>query len=59
MRKTICDICGKEMRNEMLGAPISSYKFCISTHGKAWDICFECREELNKWIKQRKAESEK
>jgi len=57
MTKTICDICGKEMPASII-EPIRNYNFCISSHGKVWDVCNECREALNEWIKCRKAESE-
>ncbi len=55
MIKTICDICGNDMPLEMIRS-IKDYNFCISSHGRVWDICSECRNELDKWIKQRKAE---
>ena len=58
MTKTVCDICGKEMPSEIYSKPIKDYKFCISSFGRAWDICIECRDELDKWMKKRKAESE-
>ena len=58
MIKTICDICGKEMPSELYSKPIKDYKFCISSFERAWDICNECRDELDKWMKKRKAESE-
>ena len=58
MTKTICDICGKEMYLGIDSRATKDYKFCISSYGKAWDICTECRDELNEWMKTRKAESE-
>ena len=58
MTKTICDICGKEMPLEIYVKPIKDYNFCISSYGKVWDICNECRNELNEWMKKRKSESE-
>ncbi len=51
-----CDICGKEMSVGTFSRITKD--FCISSHGKAWDICTECRNELNEWIKARKVESE-
>ena len=49
MTKTICDIFGKEMSNLMLkNSTISDLKFCISSYGKMWDICPECREDFNR-----------
>ena len=53
MTKTVCDICGKEMPFTRPIA-IKDYRFCISSNGTLWDICNECREELNNWINQRK-----
>lgn len=58
MTKTICDICGNDMPLEIYSRALKDYKFCISSNGKAWDICNECREKLNKWINERKTESE-
>ena len=52
MTKTVCDICGKEMPSEIYSKPIKDYKFCISSFGRAWDICIECRDELDKWMKK-------
>lgn len=54
MVKTTCDICGKEMRSSN-SQPISTYKFCISSYGKQWDVCLDCRDKLFKWIEARKA----
>lgn len=58
MTKTICDICGKDMPLKIYTESIKDYKFCISSYGTAWDICSECRNELDKLIKKLKAESE-
>lgn len=55
MTKTVCDICGKVMPTETLAKSIKDYNFCISSQGRAWDICNECREGLNEFIKKRKA----
>ena len=57
MTKTVCDICGKEMPTVKLD-DIDDLNFCISSYGKIWDICDECRISLNKWMRVRKAESE-
>ena len=56
MTKIICDICGKEMPLEALRIPIANHRFAIMSHGKEWDICNDCREKLNEWIKERKVE---
>lgn len=58
MTKTVCDICGKEMPTEKFAGTIEDVKFCISSYGKIWDICNECRVSLNEWMTIRKAESE-
>lgn len=58
MTITVCDICGKDMPLEIYVRPIKDYKLCIASYGKSLDICVECRNELNEWMKKRKAESE-
>lgn len=55
MTKTVCDICGKEMRTAKYPDNIDDLKFCISSYGKIWDICDECRVSLNRWMTIRKA----
>lgn len=57
MTKTVCDICGKEMPTSIFG-DIKNMNFCISSHGRTWDICTKCRESLNRWMTMRKAEKE-
>lgn len=55
MTKTICDICGKDMRVETYyPSTIQELKFCISSYGKIWDICQECRKSFNRWMDIRK-----
>lgn len=56
--KTVCDICGKEMPSQIYSKLIKDYNFCILSYGKVWDVCIECRNELNEWMKKRKAKSE-
>lgn len=58
MTKRICDICGKDMPLELNSRATKDYNFCILSYGKVWDVCTECRDELNVWIRKRKAESE-
>lgn len=58
MTKTICDICGNDMPLEKYSRSTKDYNFCISSNGKIWDICTECRNELGEWMKKRKTESE-
>ena len=57
MTRTVCDICGKEMSTAKLDN-IDDLNFCISSHGRIWDICDRCRVSLNKWMIVRKEESE-
>lgn len=58
MTKTVCDICGKEISPVFRknGDTIENLNFCISSYGRIWDICIECREDLNRWMTIRKAE---
>ena len=56
MTKTVCDICGKEMPTAKSVDNIRELNFCISSHGKIWDICTECRESLNMWMTVRRQE---
>ena len=53
MIKTYCDVCGKDMSSEMgkaSDAQITELNFCISSYGRIWDICNDCRGSLLKWI---------
>ena len=60
MTKTICDICGKAIPTQSMNKnPIYDLKFCISSYGKMWDICSECREDFNRWMVIRKSEAMK
>lgn len=54
MTITICDICGKQ--TEKSTGPLSAYKFAISSNGRMWDICNDCRESLNRCITIRRGE---
>ena len=58
MTKTVCDICGKEIPNTKFVDNIKSLNFCISSQGRIWDICNECRVSLNEWMTIRKRKSE-
>lgn len=58
MTKTVCDICGKDMPTSKFEKNNEDMNFCISSYGKAWDICNECREDLDRWMTKRKAESD-
>lgn len=58
MTKTVCDICGKEMSTTKLAESISDLAFCCSSYGRIWDICYECRESLNKWMTIRRKAAE-
>jgi len=43
----ICGTC-KEMPTLPKGD-----NFEIVSHGRVWDVCDDCRQELNKWIESR------
>lgn len=59
MTKIVCDICGKEMPNSTKFVEnISNLNFCCSSYGRIWDICTECREDLNRWMTTRKQKNE-
>lgn len=58
MTKTVCDICGKEMPTAKLADNVRNLNFCISSNGRIWDICTECRTNLNKWMTIRKQHGE-
>ena len=48
-------ICGKEMSSTaIVPNSIKFAKFAISENGNIWDVCNECREDLDVWIKDRK-----
>ena len=53
MTITTCDICGKEMPTMSKGD-----NFNISSRGRVWDICDNCRQELNKWLESKKPKGE-
>ena len=60
MTKTVCDICGKEMLTTLkIVDNIKNLNFCISSHGRIWDICDECRASLNKWMKAQEMQYDK
>lgn len=54
MTITLCDICGKQ--TEPSTESLSAYKFAISSYGRVWDICNDCRESLNRCMTMRKQE---
>ena len=56
MTKTICDICGVEMKPALCldKKKPDEIQFSISSYGKYWDICQDCRDSLNAWIRSRK-----
>jgi ribosome-binding protein aMBF1 (putative translation factor) len=58
MKKTICDICGKEMDTSIFTESIRDSKFCISRYGVIMDICNDCREELGRWIGEMRKKNE-
>lgn len=58
MTKTICDICGNEMPTSKMADSIVDMNFCISSQGKIWDVCTQCRISLKNWMDMRKTRSE-
>lgn len=58
MIKIICDICGKEMSTSKYTGANENCNFCISSYGKVWDICNNCREELLELLKTFKYKEE-
>ena len=58
MKKIICDICGKELplTYGIREHALKDMNFAISSNGRLWDICQECRDSLNDWIMERKNE---
>lgn len=55
MTKTICDVCGKEIPSLKLLKHDANFDFNISSPGKLWDVCSECRAEFKKWVKERRS----
>lgn len=47
MKITICDVCGKRMS---VTDTIVKPSFTISSDGKTWDICTECRDDILKYM---------
>jgi len=35
---------------------IEDLNFCISSHGRIWDICVACSDDLERWMTIRRAE---
>jgi len=59
MTKTVCDICGEEMPSTAIFVKdIKNFNFSMSSYGRIWDICTDCRESLNRWITMRKQKGE-
>ena len=55
MIKVFCDICNRDM-NENMRSTMSKEEraFSMSSYGREWDICDECRQDLNRWITERR-----
>lgn len=53
MQKIVCDICGKEIGIDNLKG-IKEHQFVISTFGRIWNICQNCRGDLLIWIRSRR-----
>lgn len=58
MTKTVCDICGKDMPPTLPNHNYRDMNFAISSNGRLWDICDDCRQSLNIWIKGRKEDDD-
>lgn len=56
MTKTVCDICGRELPTLKIVDHVEDLNFCISSYGRIWDICDDCRASLNKWMNTRRQE---
>ena len=55
MQKIVCDVCGKEIgKNNYLIKGIKAHEFAISSFGRTWDICQNCRGDLLIWIRSRR-----
>ena len=56
MIKTVCDFCGKDIKNppNILFRSITEYNFAILKHGSVLDICDECKESFEEWAETRK-----
>lgn len=51
MKKTVCDICEKEIIETIdFLENVREHEFAISSYGRIWDICQNCRGDLLKWI---------
>ena len=59
MTRIVCDICGKDMMPSIVPADIRNMDFKISSFGKIWDICPQCKEDFKKWMKARKGDDQK
>lgn len=57
MTKTVCDICGKEMATTIFTDAIGNLNCCVSSFGRKWDICNDCRADFNRWMDIRKSGS--
>ena len=58
MTKTICDICGKELGPQLLFVKeLRNREFAISSNGRIWDICGDCRSSMEEWINERKIQA--
>lgn len=46
MIKTVCDICGKEMPSSIIAERTAQMIFKVSSNGRTWDICEDCRKSI-------------
>ena len=52
MTITTCDVCGKEMDTDFYPKDIEDRHFCISSMGKPYDICDECMDKIENFVKK-------
>lgn len=57
MKKTICDVCGKQIEDEHFVIPKHFWWVVPSWRiGNKCDVCRECWEEIRKLLKERREE---
>lgn len=54
--KMVCDLCGKEIHSVCFDPRRIEYKRRIFGIYKTVDICQECAEEMEKYIKERRSD---
>ena len=55
MIKVFCDICDRDMNEHMCSTTSKEERvFSMWSFDREWDICDECRRDLNRWITERR-----